>query len=73
MASLLFSFLSPVTDISTTVALIGVKFCITVHIGPGQVFSFLGAVPQGIPQFRHFGPKFWPLDREYLENGKSKR
>jgi len=28
------------------VALIGVKYCITVHIGPGQIFSRFGAVPQ---------------------------
>jgi len=25
------------------------------------------------PQIRNFGPKFWPFDREYLENDKSQR
>jgi len=42
-------------------------------IGLRQIFSpFLGgAVPSGIPQIRNFEPKFWPFDREYLENGKS--
>jgi len=33
----------------------------------------VGGSPQGIPQIRNFGPKFWPFDREYLENGKSQR
>jgi len=46
-------FLCPVTDISETAALIGVKFCMMVHIGPGQVFLTFGAVPQGIPQNRN--------------------
>jgi len=47
--------LSPVTDISATVAPIGVKFYTTVHIGPGQVFSpFGGGTPRGSPS-----PKFW--------------
>ena len=26
-----------------------------------------GTVSQGNPQFRNFGPKFWPFDRAYLE------
>ena len=30
-----------------TMALIGVKFCMMVHIGTGQVFFPFGAVPQG--------------------------
>jgi len=34
--------LCPVTDISATVASIGVKFCVMVQIGPGQVFSLFG-------------------------------
>jgi len=64
-------FLCPVTHISGTVAPIGVKFCMMVHIGPGQIFSPFG-VPLD-PQIRNFGPKFWPSDREYLENDKSQR
>jgi len=35
-------FCYPVTDISATVAPIGVKFCMKVHIGPGQIFSPFG-------------------------------
>jgi len=66
-------FLCPITDISTTVALIGVKVCVMVHIGPGPVFPILGAVPLGILQIRNFGPKFSPFDRECLENGKLQR
>jgi len=31
-------FLCPVTDISATVAPIGVKFCMMVHIGPSQIY-----------------------------------
>jgi len=64
-------FLCPVTDISATVAPIGVKFCTLVHIGPGQIFSPFGAVPRD-PQIRNFGPKFWPFDCD-LESGKSQR
>jgi len=61
------------SDISATVASIGVTFCMTVHIGSGQIFSpFGGSTPRN-PQIRHFGPKFCPFDREYLENGKSQR
>ena len=67
-------FLSPVTDILSTVAPIGVKFCMIVHIGYGQNFSpFLeGGGATGIPQIRNCGPKFWTFDREYLENSKSR-
>jgi len=37
-----------VTDISATVAAIGVKFCMMVHVGPGCVFSpFGGSTPGG--------------------------
>jgi len=61
----LFLFLCPVTDISATVAPIGVKFCVMVHIGPGQIPRF-EAVPSGIPKIQNFGP----LKTEYLENGK---
>jgi len=32
---------------------------------------FGSGAPVGDPKIRNFGPKFWPLDREYLENGKS--
>ena len=43
-------FLCPVTDISATVALIGVKFCTMVHSGPGQIFSLLGGgIPRELP------------------------
>ena len=35
-------FLCPVTDISATVAPIGMKFCMMLHIGLGQIFSPLG-------------------------------
>ena len=38
-----------VTDISATVAPIGVQFCRIVHFGPGQLFSLFGAVPPGDP------------------------
>jgi len=65
--------LCPVTDISATVAPIGVKFYMMVHIGPGQVFSLFGNGTSREPKFQNFGPKFWLLNREYLENGKSKR
>jgi len=49
-------FLCPVTDISATVALIGVEFCRVVDMGPRQVFSsFWGGTPKG-----SLNPKFWP-------------
>ena len=44
-----------------------------VHIGPGEIFSLLGGGTPGSPQIRNIGGKFWPFDREYLENGKSQR
>jgi len=56
---------------SATVAPIGVKYCMMVHIGPGQKVSPFGAVPSEDPKIPNFGPKFWPLNREYLENAKS--
>ena len=57
-------FLCPVfTDISATVAPIGVKFCITVHIGPRQIFSPFGAVPQGIPKSENLGLNFGHLKK----------
>jgi len=46
-------FLFPVTNISATVAPIGVKFCMKVHIGPEQISPFGGGTP-GSPN-----PKFW--------------
>ena len=67
-------FLCLVTDISTTVAPIGVKFCMMAHIGPWHWTDrpFWGRYTRD-PQIRNFGPKFWPFEREYLENGKSQR
>jgi len=67
-------FLCPVTDISVsaTLAPIAVKFCMVVHINPGQIFHLMRRYPQG-PKIRNFWPKFWPYDREYLENVKSQR
>jgi len=58
---------------SSTMAPIGVKFCVMVHIDPGIFFSFFGGGTPRDPQIRNFRPKFWPFDREYLENGKSQR
>jgi len=56
------------------VAPIGVKFCMMVHIGPEhKVSPFWGAVAPGNPKIPNFWPKFWPLNRKYLENGKSQR
>jgi len=40
---------------SAIVAQIGVKFCMIIHVGPGQIFPFLGAVPSAGSQ----NPKFW--------------
>jgi len=54
-----------VTDISATVALISVKISMMVHNGTGQI-CHLGPVSLRPPI-----AKFWPFDREYLENGKS--
>ena len=36
------------------------------------LLPFWGRYPRD-PQIRNFGPKFWPLDRKYLENGKLQR
>jgi len=46
----LFFFHCLATDSSSTVAPIGVKFCMIVDIGPGQVSSLLGAVTPEDPQ-----------------------
>ena len=46
-----FFFLFPVTDISATVVPIGVKLCMMVHIGAGQV----GGGPPGIPTSEMLG------------------
>ena len=51
---LLLVFLRPVTDISATMASIGMKVCTTVHIGPGQIFSLFEAVPP-CPPIQNFG------------------
>jgi len=48
-------FLCLFTDISTTVASTGVKSCMMVHIGPGQIFSRFGAVLPGISKYEIFG------------------
>ena len=50
-------FLCPVTDISATVTPIGLKFCMMVHIGPGQTFSLLGGYtyPKSKIVGRNFG------------------
>ena len=46
---------------SSTMAPIGVKFCVMVHIDPGIFFSFLAAVPQGIPKSGILGQNFGHL------------
>ena len=51
-------FLCPVTDISATVAPIGVKFCMMVHIGPGQIFSPFGGGAPEMPKSEIFGLMF---------------
>jgi len=53
-------FLCPVrpTDISATVAAIGVKLCTMVHIGPEQVFSPFGGGNPGIPKSEILGLNF---------------
>jgi len=67
---LILSMLCPVTDISATVTSNGVKtICTMIHISAGHKVSPLGMVPQKIPKIR----KFWPSEREYLENDKSQR
>jgi len=35
--------------------------------GSRTSLPFWGWCPQGIPQIRNFGPKFWPFDRKYLK------
>ena len=48
-------YICPVnTDISATVAPIGVKICTMLHIGPGRSSPLLGRCPRGSPN-----PKFW--------------
>ena len=42
-------------------------------IGRRQVFSHFGGGTPEIPKSEIFGLHFWPLAREYLENGKSQR
>ena len=59
-------FLCLVTDMLATVAPIGVKFCIMVHISPGQIFSPLGAAHPG-----PLNPKFSPFDRHISKTVKS--
>jgi len=51
-------FLCPVTDISATVAPIGVKFCTMVHIGPGQILSLFGGDAPGIRTSEILGLNF---------------
>ena len=54
-------FLCPVTDISATTP-IGVKFCMMVHIGPGEVFSpFEGGAHTGAPESDILGLSFGHL------------
>jgi len=48
-----------VTDISTTVAPIGVKFCTMVHMCPGCVFSPFGGGAPGDPQIRNLPTSVW--------------
>jgi len=43
------------------------------RVGRGQIFSPFGGVTPGGTEIRNPGPKFWPFDREYLENVKSRR
>jgi len=52
---------------------IGVKFRMMMRVGRGQIFSPFGGVTPGGTEIRNPGPKFWPFDREYLENVKSRR
>ena len=59
-----------VTDISATVALIGVKFCMMVHIVPGQIVSpFRGGTP-GVPKSKILGLNFNHLTANNLKNGR---
>jgi len=61
-------FLCPVTDILAMVAPIGMKVCMMVHNGSGQISFPIGGTR--ILKIRHFGPKFWPIDHKYFKNGK---
>ena len=55
------------SDISATMAPIGVKFCMMVHISPRQIFS-----PSGGSTLRGtLKSKIVAICRKYLENGKS--
>jgi len=55
------------SDISATMAPIGVKFCMMVHISPRQIFSPSGgSTLRGTPK-----SKIVAICRKYLENGKS--
>ena len=54
-------FLCSVTDISATVAPIGVKFCMMVHIGPGHKVSLLRLYPRGTPKSPILGLNFGHL------------
>ena len=56
-----FPSIHAVTDISATV---GIEFCMMVQDKSSPLFG-------AVPQIRNFGPKFWPFDRRYLENGAS--
>jgi len=47
-----------VSDVSATVALIGVKVCKSIHIGTGHKVSPFGEYPQGIPKIPNFWLKF---------------
>jgi len=57
-----------VTDLTATVAPIGVKFWIMVHIRPGHKVSLLGG---GIPKQPQMGAKkgnfwqFWPIRKAF--------
>jgi len=54
-------FLCLVTDISATMAPIGVKFCMMVHVGPGQIFSPFGGGIPGISKSEILGLDFGDL------------
>jgi len=54
-------FLCPVTDISATVVPISVKFCMMVHIGPGQISAYFGGGTPGIPKSKMLGLHFGHL------------
>ena len=52
-------FFSVWLQISATMAPIGVKFCMMVHIGPVRSSPLRGQYP-GVRKSEIFGPKFWP-------------